>query len=71
MVHNLSLSTEPRAFLKSINTMNVGMLSSLCYSIICEAENMQSMQDLFFLNPFCSSNSRNSAITVNLFAIMF
>jgi len=47
------------------------MLNSLCFSIICEAENMQSMQDLPFLNPFCSSNSRTSAIAVNLFAILF
>ena len=39
--------------------------------IIFEAENMQSMQDLPLLNPFCSSNSRASAITVNLFVIIF
>ena len=32
---------------------------------------MQSMQDLPFLNPFCSSNSKTSAITVNLFAMSF
>jgi hypothetical protein len=32
---------------------------------------MQSMQDLPFLNPFCSSNSKKSEITVNLFAIIF
>jgi hypothetical protein len=39
----------------------------ICFSIICEAGNMQSMQDLPFLNPFCSSKSRTSAITVNLY----
>jgi len=50
---------------KSINAIYVGMLNSLCFSIICEDENMQSMQDLSFLNPFCCSNSRASAITVN------
>jgi len=49
----------------------VGMLNPLCFSIICEAENMQSMQDPPFLNPFCSSNSKTSAITVNLFAMIF
>jgi len=53
-----------------MNAIYVGMLNSL-FSIICEAENMQSMQDLTFLNPFCSSNSRASAIAVNLFAIIF
>jgi len=41
------------------------------FSIICESENMQSMQDLPFLNPFCSSNNRTSAIAVNLFAVIF
>jgi len=40
------------------------------FSNICEAENMQSMQDLPFLCPFCSSNSRTSAIAVNLFGII-
>jgi len=54
-----------------MNTIYVGMLNSVCFSIICEAENMQSVQDLPFLNPFCSSNSRTSAIDVNLFAIIF
>ena len=58
VVHSLSLSTESKAFLKSINAVYVGMLNSLCFSIIWEAENMQSMQDLPFLNPFCSSNSK-------------
>jgi len=67
----LSLSTESKAFLKSINAIYVGMLNSVCFLIICEAENMQSMQDLPFLNPLCSSNNRASAITVNLFAIIF
>jgi len=54
-----------------MNAIYVGMLNSPCFSIFCEAENMQSVQDLPFLNPFCSSNSRTSAITVNLFAIIF
>jgi len=54
-----------------MNAIYVGMLNSLCFSIICEAENMQSMQNLPFLNPFCSSNSRTSEIVVNLFAIIF
>jgi len=49
----------------------VGMLNSLCFSIICEGGNIQSMQDLPFLNPFCSSISRASAIAVNLVAIIF
>jgi hypothetical protein len=71
IVHNLSLSTESKTFLKSINAMYVGMLNSLCFSIIFEAQNMQSMQDLLFLNPFCSSNSKTSAVTVNLFAMIF
>jgi len=48
-----------------------GILNSLCFSIICEAENINSMQDLPFLNPFCSSNSRTSAVAVNLSAIIF
>jgi len=69
--HNLSLPTESKAFLKSIHAIYVGMLNSLCFSIIWEAENMQSMQDLPFLNPFCSSNRKTSAITVNLFAMNF
>jgi hypothetical protein len=51
--------------------MYVGMLNSVCFSTICETENMQSMQDLPFLNPFCSSNSETSAIAVNLFAMIF
>jgi len=51
--------------------MYVGMLNSVCFSTICEAQNMQSMQDLPFLNPFCSSNSKASAIVVSLFAIIF
>jgi hypothetical protein len=55
-----------------INKCNVcGMLNSPCFSIICEAENMQSMKDLPFLKPFCSSNSKSSAITVNHFAMIF
>jgi hypothetical protein len=67
IVHNLSLSTETKAFFKSINAIYVGMLNSLCFSIICEAENMQSMEeDLPFLNPFCCSNSKTY-----LFAIIF
>jgi len=67
----MSLSTESKDFLKSMNAIYVGMLNSLCFSIICEAENMQSMQDLPLLNPFFSSNSRTYAIAVNLFAIIF
>jgi len=41
------------------------------FRLFFEAENMQSMQDLPLLNPFCSSNSRASAIAVNLVAIIF
>jgi hypothetical protein len=29
------------------------------------------MQELPFLNPFCSSNGKTPAITVNLFAMLF
>jgi len=54
-----------------MNAMYVGMLNSLCFSIIYEADNTQPMQDLPFLNPFCSSNGRTSEIAVNLFAIIF
>ena len=71
IIHSLSLSTESKACLKSINATYVGMLNSLCFSVIWKAENMQSMQALPFLHPFCSSNSKTSAITVNLFAINF
>jgi hypothetical protein len=51
--------------------MYVGMLNSLCFSIICEAENMQSMQDLPFLNPFCSSNSKTDINTLDCNTFMF
>jgi len=51
-VHNLSLSSESKAFLKSINAIYGGMLNSLCFSIICEAENVQSMQGLPFPKSF-------------------
>jgi len=51
-----------------MKAIHVGMLNSLYFSIICEAENMQ---DLPFLNPFSSSYSRTSAIALNLFAILF
>ena len=66
IVHNLSLSTESKAFLKSINAMYVGLLNSLCFLVSCEAENMLSVQDLPFLNAFCSSNNRTSAINKSL-----
>jgi len=65
------MSTESKAFLKSMNAIYVGMLNYLRFSTIFEAENMQSMQDLPFINPFCSSNNGTSAIVVNLFAIIF
>ena len=40
------------------------------FSLICEAESKQSMQDLPFLNSFCSSDIRASAIIVSLLAII-
>ena len=67
-LHNFFLGTESNAFSISINAMCAGLLYSHDFSIIILSAKIRSVVLLFFLNPYCSSLSCSSIISLVLFS---